>query len=41
MEVPANGLNLASANKHFHFYPKCARLRLVHLAFLDDLLLFA
>jgi hypothetical protein len=34
-------LNISTSHHLFNYYPKCQALRITHLAFTDDLLLFA
>jgi len=41
MEYLSRSLNSASCNEHFNYHPKCARLRISHLIFADDLILMA
>lgn len=41
MEVLSRGLGLAVQNREFHFHARCNRVKLCHLIFVDDLLLFS
>jgi len=40
VEVLARGLPKAIVEKGFHFHPKCVKLKLTHLDFNDDIVLF-
>ena len=40
MNVLSNLLNAAAAHGVFKFHPKCRRIKLTHLSFADDLLIF-
>lgn len=41
LEYLSRGLNLATTASEFNFHPKCNKLKVSHLAFADDLMLFA
>ena len=41
LEYLSRKLNLATAAPDFNFHPKCSKLKLSHLAFADDLMLFS
>ena len=41
LEYFSRSLNMATADSQFNFHPKCINLKLSHLAFADDLMLFA
>ena len=41
LEYLSRSLNLASIDSDFNFHPKCNKLKISHLAFADDLILFA
>ena len=40
MEYPSRTLNLASEEPELKFHPRCSKIKLNHLAFADDLMLF-
>ena len=40
MEILSRKLNVAAESVEFSYHPRCQRLKLTHLAFADDLLLF-
>ena len=41
MEYLSRALNCATRNSEFNFHPKCAKLRILHLAFADDIMLMS
>lgn len=41
MDYHSRLLKLNTANSDFNFHPKCEKIRLTHLAFADDIMLFS
>lgn len=41
LEYLSKSLNQLTQGKEFHFHPKCSRMRITHLCFAYDILLFS
>lgn len=40
MEYLQRELSVLARNKHFHFHPRCKKLRVMYIRFANDLLMF-